>query len=60
MAKKLSFLPTLRSVLTLIALAIRFRACLDWTKNPALLAHKTILTLTLLKTVKMTNLAKSK
>jgi hypothetical protein len=33
MAKRLSFSPILRSVLTLIALAIRFRACLDWKKK---------------------------
>jgi hypothetical protein len=29
---------------TLIALAIRFRACLNWKKNPSLLFQKTILT----------------
>jgi hypothetical protein len=29
--------------LTLIDLAIRFCACLNWKKNPALLFHKTIL-----------------
>ena len=36
---------------TLIALAIRFRACLDWIKNPAFLSHKTILTYTLFKII---------
>jgi hypothetical protein len=43
MAKKLSFSPILRHVLAIIALAIRLRAFLDWKKNPAFLAHKTIL-----------------
>ncbi len=43
MAEKLSFSPTLRHVLTLIATAIRFRAFLGWKKNPAFSSHKTIL-----------------
>ena len=43
MAKKLSFAPTLRCVLTMIASAIRLRARLDWAQNPTFLSHKTIL-----------------
>ena len=43
MAKKSSFVPTLRHVLTIIATAIRFRAFLDWKQNPSFLSHKTIL-----------------
>jgi hypothetical protein len=43
MAKNLPFASTLRHVLILIALAIRFRAFLDWKQNSALFSHKTIL-----------------
>ena len=43
MAKKLSFAPTLRCVLTLIAKAIRLRARLDWKQNSSFLSHKTTL-----------------
>ena len=41
MTKKSSFAPTLRCVLTLIAKAIRLRACLDWKQNSSFLSHKT-------------------
>lgn len=43
MAKKMSFDPTLRHILTLIALAIRFRVFLDLKQNTSFLTHKTIL-----------------
>ncbi len=48
MAKKSSFAPTLRCVLTLIAMAIRLWARLDWKQNSSFLSHKTTLEKSLL------------
>ena len=50
MAERLYLPPSLRHVLTLIALAIRFRAFLDRKSNTSLSSHKTILELSLLFT----------
>ncbi len=48
MAKNSSFSPTLRHILTLIAMAIRLRVFLNWKKNLSFLSHKTILELSLI------------
>jgi len=49
MAENLSLSPSLRHVLTLITLTIRFRAFLDRKTNTSLSSHKTILELSLKK-----------